>query len=841
MISIGFTGSFGFAADSNQPPPTPPKQSDDCNMIKPMTEAEKEELKKAEDNLKNLTLVERMNVFHPPPGGWLRKQWDKLKLSLDGKLLDKNWPMGENMNLGIGLSWQFMVKPAFIKDYQQRFDIYSVNPSLGWSLRNVGFSLALGGQVTFSRLYKSKWEAIKGQSDCNPHNNKSLLDHLGIYFLNRIPFEPEDLWAPNRPETGYALNPGDAVRIEYFTSGSAGTGKEDVTDLFKTSGSLGASRSSAFIVDIYKLKGSHVRVRMVATRNTLTASVGTGVEFLKNLATGNYFILLRKFFEKWTNIKPLSAGFSMVPSQHFPVATFMVDYVFDLSKPEAAKAYGDFMSLIKNPETFIKDLHFLKSQSALAKTLLEDYIKPIDKVYQESRRRPLGERAIDRIFKGRANSTNFSFSGGSELTAFLTGNLTNSVTHTNITSYNSDETNRHFTYVSSSSNIKHTRLKVDGFEINDGISGLFEANRLSDVEYEPRLLQDFILTSDYQNSYIGHTYLNQVKKNFEYSIPYIASQIEWGKLLAIKDATNGYVRNQFIIHDRAFHYLALNDYPQLRSRLSDFMWNHPNVQNFKNYAMASGTIADSDYHALEAWITNMARQMDITLNGLELDFRTIDFQALRVLLPEMIRTLDELDPQDGFHPYKLDIYKDLKAFVLKADSTLKNLNEENRKLTIRQLKLIFRRVNLILLELDHEHLLGEIEKFTPLALKANSILHDQDTDDRFTAFKALKGDKLFQEISMGFITSLLPQDKLFELVYFNLVAGSRETEQITMRFGTNGESDFYKSMQYILSLINDRSFDLRLQMNEKGEVAVYHSNEACPANARCDDLRARKN
>ncbi len=709
------------------------KQSDE-NECKDESKAEytKEELKELEEGeleIKRQSLLDRLDVFAPKPGGWIRKQWDKLKIKLDGNFLEKSWPMGENKNIGLGLYWQFIVQPAFIKDYQQRLDIYSTNPSLGWSLQNgFGVGANVGGQVTFSRLFKNKWDAIKGQTKCSA-KRKDLLGRMGIYFLNRIPFNPEDLWQPGKPENSYDLQSGDAVRIEYSSSGSGAWGEEDLGGFFKSNVSFSASRSSALIVDIYKLKGSHVRLRLVGTRNTASFGSSLGLALLKQVFSGSYMFIVKWFIEKWLQIKPLSLSFSMVPFEKYPVNTFMADYVFDLSKPEGAEAYRKIMAKIKNPANYLSDFNFFSSQAKIG-SAMEKYIAPAEDLFARDRDRETTDRAVDRLFKARAASTNLSYSAESEFTKLFTGRIGGHIAHTNISAFESDNSSRHYTYVSSNSNIKHTRMKVNGFEFNESINGLFEADRVvneNTVVYKPKLLQDFILTNDFENKNLERQDILNFKNTLDRSIPAIAKLIDWHGLTDIKDSTNGYIRTLFVVHENALPYLARYTYQELRSRLSDYIWNHPNRLHYENLANTSSSPfkSDSPYHNMENMITELAMLMD-------------------------------------------------------------------------------------------------------------TVLHNPKPEERFIAFKTLKNDEVFQEISMGFITSLLPEDELNELVYFNLVAGGRDINNMPpFTFGKNGVSDFYKAMQYILSLINDRSFDLRVQMNERGDLSVHRSQNVC---ATCDDL-----
>jgi hypothetical protein len=97
-------------------------------------------------------------------------------------------------------------------------------------------------------------------------------------------------------------------------------------------------------------------------------------------------------------------------------------------------------------------------------------------------------------------------------------------------------------------------------------------------------------------------------------------------------------------------------------------------------------------------------------------------------------------------------------------------------------------------------------------------LHSATEKDRVTAFQRLRKNTLFQHIGPGFIVYILGayhgQTPLLDLVTVRITMGSAEGASIPYVYGSRKAPDEnYKSVQYMLGLINDRSFDLRVQMD----------------------------
>ncbi len=90
---------------------------------------------------------------------------------------------------------------------------------------------------------------------------------------------------------------------------------------------------------------------------------------------------------------------------------------------------------------------------------------------------------------------------------------------------------------------------------------------------------------------------------------------------------------------------------------------------------------------------------------------------------------------------------------------------------------------------------------------------------RAREFEKIRNNVLFRQIGPGFMISLLPQDKAESLVAFRINLSGPAGMNVAKSIGSAGESKVYASIEYILRLLADRSFDLRLQVDATGNIS----------------------
>jgi hypothetical protein len=100
---------------------------------------------------------------------------------------------------------------------------------------------------------------------------------------------------------------------------------------------------------------------------------------------------------------------------------------------------------------------------------------------------------------------------------------------------------------------------------------------------------------------------------------------------------------------------------------------------------------------------------------------------------------------------------------------------------------------------------------------AISFSKNATSQERYDAFLIVKDYPIFLEKGAGFLVSLLPSEKRSELVSYEMDLTASDVPPVSYKFGRTDEESLYKSMIYIQSIINNRSFDLRLYTDENGE------------------------
>jgi hypothetical protein len=98
-----------------------------------------------------------------------------------------------------------------------------------------------------------------------------------------------------------------------------------------------------------------------------------------------------------------------------------------------------------------------------------------------------------------------------------------------------------------------------------------------------------------------------------------------------------------------------------------------------------------------------------------------------------------------------------------------------------------------------------------------------DGKDRIKTLMELRERYIFKRMGLKFLMSLIPENELDKFVFIKLSMHSKKDEEVKFTFGSQGYSEVYHELMYVNSVLNDRSFDLRLtekelQFKEEGTV-----------------------
>lgn len=106
----------------------------------------------------------------------------------------------------------------------------------------------------------------------------------------------------------------------------------------------------------------------------------------------------------------------------------------------------------------------------------------------------------------------------------------------------------------------------------------------------------------------------------------------------------------------------------------------------------------------------------------------------------------------------------------------------------------------------------EQTKVVMLANKLYTILHEEsgDAEDMTKKLVSLNQYGTVDKIGVGFLISLLPQEKLNKLVYLKLEMSAQDLEDIKFEAGKLNYSQLYDELTSIQSHMSNRSYDLRI-------------------------------
>ncbi|MCJ8347118.1 hypothetical protein MJH12_16370 [bacterium] len=78
----------------------------------------------------------------------------------------------------------------------------------------------------------------------------------------------------------------------------------------------------------------------------------------------------------------------------------------------------------------------------------------------------------------------------------------------------------------------------------------------------------------------------------------------------------------------------------------------------------------------------------------------------------------------------------------------------------------------------------------------------------------LRTNRAFDTVGNGFLISLLNQNELEDQVFITFRWDANDTKGIHFTFGNNPKSSLYKELEYVQSILNNRSYDLRINERE---------------------------
>jgi hypothetical protein len=323
--------------------------------------------------------------FLEPVTSFLKRQIAKQTLSFN---ISKTMQplLVEGVTAGIG--YHYEEEPSYTGSYFTRYDSYTIEGGLEPSSFVNGFDgpfslgLTAGSDLIFVREFKTQKEAA----------------FAPVYKLTRMPISAE------RALT--RLSTGDFVSFQTHLTVNAGLDKSvPIFSAISLDGATHALISGNFIVHLYKVDKTHMRVKLIALHD-FNSGASAGLKLTNDLTIVALKVGGGKIRAAWNiNLGSYSKEYDVTD-------LFMMDYIMDLSDPRTAAAYDDLVG--KAVRFKAADAFYLESaKQGLSRAVVTDFTD-IETLYHEGLDKPQDQRIVDRRFKGSTITTtkrsNLSFS-----------------------------------------------------------------------------------------------------------------------------------------------------------------------------------------------------------------------------------------------------------------------------------------------------------------------------------------------------------------------------------------------------------------------------------------------
>ncbi|WP_413289971.1 hypothetical protein [Bdellovibrio sp. HCB337] len=307
----------------------------------------------------------------------IKKQVARLSIGKEVDIVEASIYEG----LNTALSYRIQSEPSYIDGYYTRLDKYrlkvDLNPMdmIDDDDEAFGFNIRKEVEVIFARQFKSQKQSITSMP----------------YTFKNFPL--------NADRAKRRMNVGDFVAFETNMSVvmSVGTFKE-LTGSIGMGASTHAFISGEFMIHMYKMPNNHLRMKMIAIRGKGYGANGeVSADGVKIIG----FKLIDRRIEDLVDLEPLKLGAGK--SVH---DLFMIDYVFNLNDPAAARAYD----AITKKKLRFKDVE-ISNPVADERQLREAIVTDLDtaeEIVAQDKNLKHSDRRIHRIFKGSNELTTTS-------------------------------------------------------------------------------------------------------------------------------------------------------------------------------------------------------------------------------------------------------------------------------------------------------------------------------------------------------------------------------------------------------------------------------------------------
>lgn len=489
----------------------------------------------------------------------IQEEWDDATLKANPKL-KTGINVGSLSSLTGQIGYSYTVTPAYVQDRHQRIDSYGLK--LG---AHIGQALGAGrsaeAQISFSQLFNRKNQALFAA----PKSPRSF------------PFTAETALL--------TLARGSAARLELATDGHIGASFMHIANTglgtFPAQFSGAVRRGTRYIIDVYRVDQSRVRVRMVATRNMGSFGVKTNITPLTSLNFGLGFVdnILNKLFR----CDLISIEGEKTATNKLPVDSMMVDYVFFLDSPLGENTYNRFFEKVLSMDV-LNHLRLFQTPEQFYASVW-DYAQIIDDAYQKEKLEAAPQyRIVQREFKGRTLTDFRKISIGSG--CFKLWDVDQEVYHatTGVRSFNDQDATEDYFYLGTQKQKEFNFLfGLFDEEHSLQVNTLFRAQRenpQNPLSLKPIALSDLVLNRSFKDKkFLGKgTLINEIRtfrRDLEYQYPQFFSNIDWSQYVNTKQLA--YSKVEMIFDARSVALLRQKNFSeeQLKTLLQNYIGRYP--------------------------------------------------------------------------------------------------------------------------------------------------------------------------------------------------------------------------------------------------------------------------
>lgn len=608
--------------------------------------------------------------------GKVRDEIADLEIGFDIDLLDIDIAEG----VGISSRYRYQVEPSYQAGHSMRIDSWKLKFNLkpGDVIKSqvledesipVYFNIERDSEILFIRQFKRKSKAVKAAP----------------YTLGQLPINARH---------ALKLNPGDFVSIPTNMTIATGISGSLKDGLISAGGNIYLVYSGKFLVQVFRMHDSKVRLRLIAQRDS-----ARGISANSKIDFDIFGIkVVDKQIKRHLELKS-SASFAKHKGSQL-----IVDYIFDLENEDSKKAYNQILSShysFKDLDAFSDLLEGSELENSFI-SLYED----ADRIFNEDKNRE--QKRIDRVFKGFNNYKK-------EVTNLKLGLILAQ------TKFSRNEVQSNISYEDKNGLRKKFYYPTYTYSKDSKLD-------LWILKSKERLIKTYFGLSPVDEHGIGHghtdigfTYdrkdqsFNPMEQaNFRQVVSdmlpdYLHDQIDWKEWENHKDRNSAVAYFQVIFKKQAF-------------------------DNLKGYTVEDITKALSRYY-----------------KDRELYNSTTVGSALRRF----------------WH-------------------SISNVENNSRA--------------------DFKH----------IARKLYKVFNDDNIDgkERLNILMKLRKKSVFKKVGYGFLMSLIPEEQLEDLVYIRLNLHARDSDEVKFNIGHSSYSSLYKELMYVNKILNDRSYDLRLDEQE---------------------------